>query len=381
VPIIAIACLGISAAISLLSLAGVIAWRRQRRSPPAAGLLGPVTLLKPLCGDEPDLYANLRSFCLQQYAAYQIVFGVRDASDPAIAVALALTREFPQLDIDIVINAQQHGSNRKISNLINMLERARHEVLVISDSDARVGADYLAQVVAPLLSPRVGLVTCLYRSVPTAGIWSRLGALYVNAWYMPCVLLARLFGHGSYASGQTLCLRAETLRAIGGLRAIANDLADDYRLGEFIRRRGLRIHLSHYLLDTEHHETSFEELLSHETRWMRTLKVLRPMAFRFLFLTFSVPLSAAGMALITIGSPWHTAAIVLLAATVSTRVALACLPPSTRVRPDFASLWLLPARDLLLCWIWCRTFFASRIVWRGGEFEVDARGIMRAVLP
>ena len=148
----------------------------------------------------------------------------------------------------------------------------------------------------------MGLVTCVYRDLPTAEVWSRLGAMYINEWYIPSVLLAWLFGHEGYASGQTLCIRREKLQAIGSLRAIANHLADDYKLGELVRAQGGRIVLSHYLLRTEHDERSFAGLQRHEVRWMRTLKVLRPRSFRLLFLSFSLPLALVGSALLSVAA-------------------------------------------------------------------------------
>jgi ceramide glucosyltransferase len=190
---------------------------QRRRQVPARRVQPPVTMLKPLCGAEPGLYEDLRSFCLQDYPEYQIVFGVQDAADPALGVVKRLRREFPALPIDVVVSALQHGSNRKISSLINMLPYARYGVLMIADSDAQVDPDYLSSMVSPLDDPTVGLVTCIYRGMPAPGVWSRLGAMYVNDWYMPSVLVAWLFGHREYASGLTLCLRRETLTATGGL--------------------------------------------------------------------------------------------------------------------------------------------------------------------
>jgi ceramide glucosyltransferase len=239
-----------------------------------------------LCGAEPGLYEHLRSFCRQDYPEFQIVFGLRDAADPACSVVERLRAEFPSLPIDIVVNPQQHGCNHKTSNLINMLVRARHDVLAMADSDVFVGPDYLRTVTAPLMDRNVGLVTCIYQDIPTGWIWSRLGAMYINEWYVPMVLLGWLFGNQSYASGQTLCLRQETLQAIGGLQAISNHLAEDYRLGELIRGLGQRIELSHYVVKGLHHEKDLDALARHELRWMRTLRALRPRSFRLFFLTF-----------------------------------------------------------------------------------------------
>ncbi len=154
--------LSLAACYAALTLLALAAWHFRR--PDKAGAdLPPVTVLKPLCGAEPGLYEHLRGFCEQDYPEYQIIFGVRDPADPACAVALRLIGEFPSLQIDVVVDPRQHGSNLKVSNLINMLATARHEYLVMADSDAFVGPDYLAAVTAPLRDPSVGLVTCTYR--------------------------------------------------------------------------------------------------------------------------------------------------------------------------------------------------------------------------
>src|SRR5690242_6692637 len=171
--------LGVACGYAVLALLAVLAWKARTGSKPTMKL-PPVTVLKPLCGAEPGLYENLRSFCEQDYPEFQIVFGVRDPDDPALRVVERLVAEFPKLPIDVVIDPRQHGGNRKVSSLINMLGQARHDVLLIADSDAFAGPDYLATVTAPLLDRKVGLVTCLYHGEPTGRIWSRLGAMYVN---------------------------------------------------------------------------------------------------------------------------------------------------------------------------------------------------------
>jgi len=373
---IAYASLAVAAGYAVLTLVAVLVWqlRRQEKKPPR---MPPVTLLKPLCGAEPGLYEHLRSFCRQDYPEYQIVFGVRDLADPACAVVERLIKEFPALPIEIVVNPQQHGSNAKISNLVNMLPRARHDVLAMADSDASVGEDYLTAVTAPLLDPAVGLVTCLYRDIPTKLIWSRLGAMYINEWYVPTVLLAWLFGHQGYVSGQTLCLRRDTLQAIGGLPAIANHLAEDHRLGELVRGLGLRIVLSPYVVKAEHHELNLDSLASHELRWMRTIRILRPRSFCLIFLTFSLPLAVFGIVTAAAASALSLTALSLFGTTVIARLMLHFVHRLRGGRPLLADFWLLPVRDLLICWIWCRSFFSSRVIWRGSEFDVGADGVMR----
>jgi ceramide glucosyltransferase len=374
--IIGFASLAAAASYAVLALVAVLAWNRRRAAIRALPL-PPVTVLKPLCGAEPGLYANLRSFCAQHYPQYQIVFGVRDRADPALAVVERLVAEFRSIPIDVVVNPQLHGSNYKISNLINMVASAQHEVLVIADSDARIEPDYLSTVTAPLLDPKVGLVTSIYRDVPTPSIWSRLGAMYINEWYMPSVLIAWFFGYDGYVSGQTMCLRRDTLQAIGGLQSIANYLADDHRLGQLVCGLGLRILLSPYVVRAEHHEPSWDSLIRHELRWMRTIRALRPRSYGFLFLSFSVPLAVLGILLGAAGSSGATTAWALFLTTLLARLGLHCVPWLRGTRPLLADLWLVPAQDLLMVWIWLRALFTSRISWRGNEFDVGAGGVMR----
>jgi ceramide glucosyltransferase len=374
--IIGFATLAVAVNYAVLTLVAVVVWQ-MRRAPTQSLRLPPVTVLKPLCGAEPGLYENLRSFCQQDYPEFQIVFGVHDLADPALSVVERLAVEFPSLPIDVVVNPQQHGSNRKISNLINMIARARHDVLTMADSDTCVGPGFLSTVTAPLLNHNVGLVTCLYRGVPTQSICSRLGAMYINEWYMPSVLLAWLFGYQGYASGQTLCLRRDTLQAIGGLQAMANHLAEDHRLGEMVRGLGLRIVLSPYVLKAEHHEPNLVSLTRHEVRWMRTIRVLRPRSFRMIFLSFSLPLAIFGIMLTSAEPSLSTTAWALFGTTVIARLVLHIVHRWRGDRPLLSDLWLLPVRDLLICWVWCRSFSSSRITWRGSEFEVDAGGVMR----
>lgn len=375
-----VACLLAACGYEVMALLAVMIWKLRGSKPigvPTAS--PPVTLLKPLCGAEERLYENLRSFFLQEYGEYQIIFGVRDATDPAIAVVERLISEFPRVPTKLVINAQQHGSNRKVSNLINMLPYACHDVLAIVDSDAQVDETYLTRITAALGQDGVGLVTCTYRSVPANGLWSRLGAMYINDWYIPSVLLAWLFGHRGFASGQTLCLLRRTLEAIGGLLPIANHLADDYELGERVRKLGLRAVLSDYVTQTEHYEPTLNHLLGHEIRWMRTIRALQPQGFRFLFVSFSLPLAVLGASLLLSVPSLGTLSMALFAVTLIARLILYAAARWGDEGLDLSDLWLVPTRDMLLLWVWWRALRTSRVTWRGDEFSVDAHGVMRVL--
>jgi ceramide glucosyltransferase len=196
---------------------------------------------------------------------------------------------------------------------------------------------------------------------------------------MPSVLLTWLFRYEGYVSGQTICISRTTLQAIGGLGAVADHVADDYSLGELVRALGLRIFFSTYVLDGKHHEPTLESLTKHELRWMRTLRVLRPSSFYLLFLTFSLPLGILGLALTAAEPQLSTAGLIAFDIAVIARLAVHFLHRLRDDRPLFADLWLLAARDLLTCYVWCRSFVTSRVTWRGIEFDVDADGVMRRI--
>ena len=363
-----------TAVYAFLTLISSVVFRLRRA--PSIDEVRAVSVLKPLCGNEPALYANLRSFCTQDYPCFELVFGVRDPDDPALAVVARLRREFPALRITVAIESEPSGVNRKVSNLVNMLPHASHDLIVVADSDTRVEKGYLQAVLAPLTDARNGLVTCLYDRVPAAGFWSLLGAMYINDWYTPCVMLAWLFGDRRYVSGQTIAMRRETLAAIGGFDGVASHLADDYQLGDNVRRLGLKVVLSPYVPCTVQGEPTFAALSAHELRWMRTLRTLAPGAFRFLCVSFTLPLLLIGLALSGL-HPSETA-LILAGLTLTGRLGAAAL--ARLARP--ASLWemvLLPLRDVVLFWTWSRAFFTSRVSWRGSEFEVDPQGMMRAI--
>ncbi len=354
---------------TVYTIVALVAVRYARRSPATVPTFQPaVTVLKPLCGAEYELYESLRSFCQQRYARFQIVFGVRDAQDPAVAVVHRLQREFPGLDLQLAIDPTQWGSSRKVSNLMNMMPLVRHDYLVIADSDVRVAPDYLASVVAPLADTTVGIVTCPYRGRARPGFWSLLGSMFVNEWFMPSAHVAALFGSRSFAFGATIALRREVLAAIGGFAAIANQLADDYRLGELTRRLGRRTVLSEVVVETCVDERSFAALVSHELRWLRTIRTVQPAGYAFSFISFGVPTAAIGCLL----SAGAGATLGLLATTVAARLMLhfaVCRAPLPGWR-----LGAVVLNDALGFVLWCWAFTARRVQWRQVRYHVARDG-------
>jgi ceramide glucosyltransferase len=364
----------LAAAAMLYALVAYIAVQVARRSPPARpAFQPPVTVLKPLCGAESGLYRSLRSFCVQRYANLQIICGVRDRQDPAIAIVERLQGEFPHLDLQMVIDPTQWGSSRKVSNLLNMMPLVRHDYLVIADSDVRVESPYLAAVVSPLADPSVGIVTCRYRGRPRPGFWSLLGSMFVNEWFMPSAQVAALFGSRAFAFGATIALRRDVLTAVGGFAAIANQLPDDYRLGELTRRLGLRTVLSEVVVETSVDERSFGDLVAHELRWLRTIRTVQPAGYAFSFISFGIPSAVAGCLL----ADGAGATLWMLAITVALRLTLhftVCKSPLPPWRIGAALL-----NDGLGFALWCWGFTARRVQWRHVRYHVSRDGSAQIV--
>ncbi|MBV9317628.1 MAG: bacteriohopanetetrol glucosamine biosynthesis glycosyltransferase HpnI [Gammaproteobacteria bacterium] len=365
----ALAALGMAYAI-----AAALAVRVGRRPPPRpTPTLPPVTLLKPLCGAEPALYEHLRSFCTQSYPCWQVIFGVRDAHDPALEVVERLRREFPVLDLQLVVDPAQHGASSKVSNLVNMMSVARHDYLVIADSDILVESDYLERVVTPLLDERVGIVTCAYRGRPRAGLWSLLGSMFINEWFMPSVCVAAALGSRAFAFGATIGLRRATLVRIGGFTAIADQLPDDYRLGELTRRLGLRTVLSEVQVETCVEEPTLTDLVRHQLRWLRTVRTVQPLGYALGGVTFCLPVALAG----TLLAGGSVTTLAMLAITATARVMVNSAPRNAYSLPE--QLALVAAHDLLGFALWCWSFVTRRVHWRDGSYQLDRDGTIHPI--
>lgn len=369
---------GLAAGYSVVALLAVcLGPKRPARTSYPPGARPPVTLLKPLCGAEPELERCLRSFIAQDYPAFQIVFGVQDGDDPALTVARRLRAAYPGHDIDIVIDASQWGANRKIGNLINMMAAARHDTLVLADSDIHVGPDYLTRVTPPLADPAVGLVTCLYRGWAGPGLWSRLGALFVDDWFMPSVLIAHRCGSDAFVSGATIALRRETLDAVGGFAAIADRVADDHALGECVRGLGLRVVVSDYVVATRVHNPGPTTLVDQEARWMRTIRSLQPLGYDLLFVTLALPL--IGISLIP---DWHRLPVLMLVgAAIVARAALHGVQNVRAGRRGWNGLATLPLREALTAYSWLLGLVARRVRWHGRRYRITDDGSLEHVAP
>lgn len=365
--------LGIAIAAAAFAYAWITLLASRRRLRPFSAAQAhdpgahPVTVLKPLHGADPYLHENLRSFCVQSHTNYQLVFGVRDFEDPAIAVVQRLRAEFPARDMVLVVNPAAHGSNPKVGNLINMLPFAKHDWLVLADSDIRVSTDYLSRVTAPLAAPDTGIVTCLYRGIAEHGFWPWLGRMFIDDWFVPSVRLAHAFSQPRYAFGSTIALRRDVLGVIGGFEVLKDTLADDFWLGELVRRRHLRIVVSDLLVDTQVSETRLPSLWTRELRWLRTVRALAPWGFSMTWVCFTTPVAVLGFAL----APGAWAAG-LAALGIGARLVL----HGTQARAERRHLpWfevlLVPVRDTLLLLQWATALTGWRVRWHGRT--LDAR--------
>jgi len=353
-------------------LGSTVAALRFARRPIAAPAERPaVSLLKPLHGAEPGLYDNLSSFLDQDCPGMQVVFGVRHRADTALPVARALIRENPERDIAFVVDPSASGTNLKVANLENMLPAARHEILVLADSDIRVDPGYLAVVTAPLQDPSTGLVTCLYKGVPHGGLWSQLGAMHINFGFLPSALLGNMLGVGGGCFGATIALRRTVLQRIGGFARIRNELADDHRLGDAVRDLGLATVLSPYIVENHVSEPSFASLWRHELRWARTVRAMAPYGFAGSVVTHTVVLTALAVAASGLGElPWW-----LLLASLSLRWLTAGIIGRSLALPT-AGLWLLPLRDVLSFAVFLGSFCGRSVLWRDQLFRVEPGGRM-----
>lgn len=340
------------------------------RTPPPPATLPPVTLLKPLCGDEPLLEEALASCCLQTYPDYQLVFGLQDPNDPALAVIERLRAKYPQRDITLIVNPLLQGPNRKIANLLNMLPAARHDLLVFSDSDLHVAPDYLERLTASLQRPGVGLVCTLYLGLPAvAGLWQRLGATQISHIFLPGTLLARAFGRQD-CLGNTMILHRDTLERAGGLHGLVHELADDNVLGQRVRDLGLQVGLADIVTSATVPEASPAAMWQHEIRWARTIRKLAPVPFAASALQY--PIFWASIALLlSCGAPWSVALLSLSwAARAAAAAGIQRVLRSRMARPPASiPVWLLPLRDFLSIAEIVASFAGDQVVWRGHIFS------------
>jgi ceramide glucosyltransferase len=353
-------------------LAVYFAGRFVRAGHKTAPVYPPLSLLKPLHGDAASLEADLESFFSQDYPApVQLVFGVHDKADTAVAVVERLRARYPKIQTVLVTEDRRRGSNPKISNLINMEAAALHDTVVISDSDIRVAPDYLRQVAATLAPAEVGAVSCLYTGWAAAGPASQLEAMGINYQFLPNVLVGMGLGMAAPCFGSTIAIKKPVLEKIGGLAAFADQLADDHEIGRAVRAKGWTVVFPAFAVRHACDETNLPGWLHHELRWMRTIRSVDPAGHFGSFITQPIPLALAG-ALLSGFTAFSSLALILA---FLARVAL-----KARIDALFGGekgpLWLLPLRDVLSFAAFLMSLSGGKVVWQNQPLHVRQGGAL-----
>lgn len=385
--VLAVAGIGYYAAAMLA--AQIFLHQRHARQPAYAP---GVSILKSLKGLDPGMLDAFRSHCRQSYAGeFELLFGVSSFDDPAAGAVEMLKSEFPEHAIRLIVCPGRLGTNGKVSTLVQLALHARHNFLLINDSDITVGPHYLERVMACFASPsipqesahgprqqakQVGLVTALYRGRAHGTFASHLEVLGIASDFMAGVLLSKWIEGGlHYGLGSTLAVRREALEKTGGLLPLVDHLADDYELGARVARAGYRIVLTGEVVETSVPPYTWRAFFDHQVRWARTVRCSRPAGYAGLIFTHGL----AWALLNILASGLSPLSLWLLALSFFLRLAQAMVV-GVGVLGDhemIANLWLLPVRDLIAMAIWVAGFAGNTIVWRGERFALKGGKLAR----
>ncbi len=360
----------------VLCILGAVDYLQGRPVQTRAVYTPPVTILKPLKGLDPHAYEGFRSHCLQDYPEYEIIFGVSDENDPAVSEVRRLQAEFPDQVIKLVVCPQRLGTNGKVSTLAQMLPHARYRHVIVNDSDIRVAADYLREVMHPMHDGRVGLVTALYRGEAGNSLGSRLEALGIGIDFAGGILAARKIESGlHFGLGSTLAFPRDVLEKVGGFAALLDHLADDYELGARISRAGYLVALADTVVDTSLSDYTLSGYFDHQLRWGRTIRDRRPGGYFGTVFTFGAPWAA--LTVLAARGAWWAWLFLVVGAAV--RLAMACTlgGPVLRDRRIWRNLWLLPLRDFAAIAVWAATYLSDRVQWRGEVFRLKNGKLVR----
>jgi ceramide glucosyltransferase len=369
-----------STGFTVLTLAGLGRFLRRRPAEPSPSFAPPVSLLKPLHGDEPNLEAHLESFFAQDYPAFEILFCARHCDDPGLAVARRVAARYPHIPVQFLFTGNRTWINAKVSSLEVMAAAAAHDLFIVSDSDVRVTPSYIREVVAPFASEEVGVVTCLYRGVSDRSLWSRLEAVGMSVEMTAGVLSASLLEGMKFALGPTMAVRRRCVQQMGGFGVLGPYCSDDFLLGANVAAQGKTVVLSHHVIDHIILNLSFTASLQHQTRWMKSTRFSRPLGHLGTALTFSIPFGIlACLASFAQHHPLLGGA--LLAYAIGQRMLLAALIGGFAVeeRHLARTILLYPLRDLLGFFCWIASYADNTILWRGTRYRLTRGGLMLPV--
>ena len=363
-------------------LLAVVAARKLRKAREAAepevAAAPAISLLKPLRGADPDLERHLESFFLQAYPSFEILFAVRRADDPAVAVAERLMARYPRVPTRLILTGEPPYANAKVYSMEKMAEAASGDVLVITDSDTSVNKDYLRNVAAAFAPEGVGAATSLYRGAPGADLWSKMEALGMSTEFMAGVAVAWLLEGMKFALGPSMAVRRDCLRAIGGFAAMADYLGDDFVLGQWASEAGYEVALLTHPVN--HHATAlgFTSSFKHRLRWNRSSRFSRPAGYVGQGFTYGLPWAL----LLFLAAPFWWSGFVLLAV-AATRMWMA-YELGTRLLDDHEALrrfWLIPLQDALSIGAWIGGFVGREIIWRNERYRLLEGGKFEPVIP
>jgi ceramide glucosyltransferase len=345
----------------------VVAARRYLSAPPASSIEIPsISIVKPLCGHDEGLEENLRSFFEQDYAHFEVLLGVHRESDPAVPVAVKVMEEYAgRVPARMIVTGDSPIPNGKAYSLNRLVREARHDLLVMSDSDIRVDRGLLRQVAGEMRDPEVGLITCPYRAIGGSTVWSRLEALGMNTELLGGVLVARMLEGMKFALGCTVAVRRDVLDEMGGFTYLQEFLAEDFVIGHRAAELGHKVVLSSAVVEHRIGSQSMAHNLSHRLRWARSTRRSRPAGYWGQIFTYPIPL----VLLLLAG---HSAAwpVVLLTLAVRTAAAAATSVYVVREPRFLKQLWLLPVQDMLGFLVWIGGFLGDTIVWRDRKCTV-----------
>ena len=357
----------------LLSIFCVLEFFRRGRGPEAArGFAPPVSILKPVRGMDRGAYENFASFCRLDYPEYEILFAVADVDDPVIRVIEQLKKDFPQRSIRLITRIAQIGANRKVNSLCRLVAEARHDLLVMSDSDVRVEPGYLQRVAAPFADSRVGGVTTFCRCFPANSLASRLKALGFAIDSVPAALVARkIEGKVQFAFGWTMATTRAQLAEIGGWEAMVNHHSDDFELGNRLARRGYRVELLRQPVGMVLPAESVKDYVKSELRWAIGLRNVRPTGYWGVALTHALPWSLLAF-LVARAAHWPVVAWAYPLAYLLLRLGLTQAATRALNEPSaMRNFWLVPLRDAVSFVVWLAAFFLHKITWRELDYRVE----------
>ncbi len=335
-----------------------------------------VSILKPVHGVDFASFENFSSFCRQNYEDYEILYCVNEMSDAAVPIIQKVIAEFPQRKIRILSGATRYGTNRKVNNLALLTQEARHEFLVQSDGDVRVGPNYLREVLAPFVDPSVGVVSCFYRGVAQPNLAAELEAVGAASDFFAGALVADWMEGVTFALGASVATTKGWLARIGGYESFANDLADDYEIGNRVHKAGGKVLLSREAVWTMYPDQSFRQFWEHQVRWARTVRLVRPASFFGLIVTHGLPWAI--VAALAAPSAWISVAYLL--AYLFLRLTLAWVAGVWGIGDEVLrkKLWLVPMRDAIHFVVWVSSFASNRVKWGGTEYAIE-NGKMKEV--